>query len=67
MASDSIKTILQSWGNVLIANPKIEKEAERKLSICHTCPHREGYKCGACGCPLIAKSRGKSTCPKGKW
>jgi hypothetical protein len=67
MGKDSILTILQSWGNVIFVNPTIEKEAERKLLICNTCSHREGYKCGACGCPLIAKTRGKSTCPKDKW
>ena len=64
---DSIGTIIRGWGNVLVRNPIIEKEAERRLRICNTCEFRLNHKCGTCGCPLVAKARSTSNCPKNKW
>ena len=64
---DSIFTIIRAWGNVMVRNPRIDEEAERRLRICNTCVDRDKSKCGICGCPLIAKSRSTSNCPEKKW
>ena len=40
----------------------------RRLEICGECPARRGKRCGACGCYLPWKARGRVfRCPLGKW
>lgn len=61
------------------ANPTPEQQdlALERLAVCDDCEFKQsstvwdGYKCGACGCPLHKKiftpQRGATACPKGKW
>lgn len=45
----------------------VEKEAERRLTICAECPRLGAMFCKSCGCYLPAKVRSKSDCPENKW
>jgi hypothetical protein len=68
----TIKNIFVGWANFLkdrvgVLPPNIKMEAERRLEICATCPHRKGQNCGLCGCFLPAKATTESPCPAGKW
>lgn len=39
-----------------------------RLSICDSCPSRNGDRCTECGCNLTFKARGRAfQCPMGKW
>jgi len=61
------------------ANPTVEQQeiALERLTVCDTCEFKQpsklfnGYKCGACGCPLHKKIfssvSGPHACPKAKW
>lgn len=68
----SLKNILGSWASVLFeepnevhleraqtcnACPRKEKGLIKKLLPTFETESIEGYKCGECGCPLIAKIR----------
>lgn len=68
MNGKELVNMLQGWGDfVIIPSAAREPEAKRRLHICDMCPERKGTRCGACGCPLIAKARSDSGCPKDKW
>lgn len=39
-----------------------------RLLICQSCPERNGYSCGVCGCLLRVKAIGSDwDCPLGRW
>lgn len=43
-------------------------ERDQRKSICDSCEHNTGKRCGQCGCFLIALQKIKfSKCPLGKW
>jgi hypothetical protein len=43
-------------------------EYHRRLAICDACPRRNGEHCGACGCNISIKAKGKAwKCPLEKW
>ena len=68
----TIKNIFVGWANFLkdkagVLPPNVKIEAERRLEICSTCPHRKGQNCSLCGCFLPAKATTESPCPAGKW
>lgn len=57
-----------------LLNPKIERaadeEAERRMSICETCPRllKTTYQCKECGCFMKLKVKLEAAvCPLGKW
>lgn len=47
--------ILLAWWYVLIS--RNNEMSRKRLVICAHCELREGFVCGVCTCPLIAKSR----------
>ena len=68
------KTIVQSW--IAAANPsdKQLELAEKRYSICDSCPSKVKaiigyYKCNECGCPIQKKifSDVYNDCPLKKW
>lgn len=80
--------IAQGWARYYmkelgLLNPQVAREAERRLSICNTCPFRVGTTCSkkvsgknvvtdmmvvGCGCNIAKKSLADaSECPAGKW
>jgi hypothetical protein len=73
----NFKTIIQSW--IAAANPtELQLEiAEKRHSICDTCPSKKtitqklkiGVVCGECGCPIGKKifTPVKGACPLNKW
>lgn len=45
-----------------------EKEQKRRRSICEKCEHKQGVRCGLCGCFLLGISKWKpKECPAGKF
>lgn len=45
-----------------------KEQYQERLTICNTCPFREGKKCTKCGCAIHLKAKGKAfNCPEGKW
>jgi hypothetical protein len=69
----NIKTIAEGWYNVIrdelgVLPENIKQLAEKRLTVCSSCPQRKANKCSACGCPLISKTKSvKATCPLSKW
>ena len=44
------------------------EEQQRRRSICESCEHKNGKRCGLCGCFLYGISKLKyKDCPAGKW
>jgi hypothetical protein len=67
-----MRKIFQGWLRVFFRRLKTERIAKERMRICSTCPLKMKMAgidvCGACHCPLIAKTRSKdSQCPKGFW
>lgn len=57
-----MKNFVNGYKNALLRqNAEIERQAQRRLRICATCPKAKtvaGVKvCGECGCPLAALTR----------
>tara|TARA_R110002051_G_scaffold233122_1_gene294692 strand:+ start:500 stop:757 length:258 start_codon:yes stop_codon:yes gene_type:complete len=52
-----------------LSSEQDEKIFEARRSICNACPEKTILdRCGACGCPLAAKTRSMETeCPKKHW
>lgn len=66
--ANKLSAIVDGWKNVLWENPEAEKKAKIRAAICAKCEHNDGFKCRLCGCPLIAKTRSRTTlCPESKW
>ena len=73
----SISKIVEAWSISFNPNDKQKELAEKRWSICETCPHKVetfknkewSYICGACGCPLKKKvfTNEYDACPKGFW
>lgn len=69
----SLSRVVEGWLNMLFMNTnfvseEVKNEAKRRAAICKGCEFRTGHVCGACGCPIAAKSASmKEKCPKGFW
>ncbi len=73
--------IANAWIEVIKGNTT--EEHKRRSEICNKCELKEygdilsvindelinviGFRCGECGCPLIAKIRSTDKCPLKKW
>ncbi len=70
---DKIKTVAEGWYNLMrselnLLPENLKQMAEKRTLICSTCVHRQDSRCGACGCPLAAKTKSRdANCPKGFW
>lgn len=62
-----IKAFFTGW--ILAITFSDNREAKRKRSICRTCEHRKGFRCGLCGCPLkpLSLANEPKLCDAGKW
>lgn len=41
---------------------------QKRMKVCHMCPHLKGNKCEACGCFMNLKTELQATrCPYGYW
>ena len=65
-----LSEIFEGWKNLAFANPKVEEEAKRRITICvsNQCGKFKGNKtCALCGCYMPAKVRSTaSKCIIGK-
>lgn len=69
--------IVRAWRSKWNPSPAETELANKRLTICKTCPSRKEVikgsdffvLCGECGCPLEAKvhSPRKGACDLGKW
>jgi len=45
-----------------------KEKIESRVETCNACPHKEGNRCGICGCFLSLKSLAFWThCPDNRW
>ena len=76
-----IKQIIEGYFKLMFKDPKVEKIAKYRKSVCDVCP-KKGHlvnistlginikavqQCKDCGCILVAKQRSSSECPMNKW
>lgn len=60
--------IKEGFQNFLLAKEYTEKISEKRMTVCNSCPKRNGLRCGECGCVLALKTRCMSCeCPLQKW
>lgn len=64
-----LSEIYEGWKNLTFQNPRIEKEAEKRIKICVNCDKLNDRNfCTLCGCYMSAKVRShKSHCKIKKW
>jgi hypothetical protein len=68
MTKSKFFDIVEGWKNYVFKSEHAEKVAKARASICSTCEHNAGKRCGKCGCVLSAKVRSmNSKCPINKW
>lgn len=74
-----IGEVAEGWWNLIFKPEDIEKEAQKRISICNLCEYKDTTDkackvplsnpcCSLCGCPIASKTRStNSECPIGKW
>jgi hypothetical protein len=61
-----IRNVFTGW--YLVATSQNSELSKSRMEECRPCVHRKAYRCGLCGCPLIAKTRVKEEkCDANKW
>lgn len=72
-----IQQIIEGYFKLVFKDPKVEKIAKYRMSVCNACPSKGHListnkiklfeQCKECGCILSAKTRSSSECPLNKW
>ncbi len=62
------REITEGWYNDAFPTSEIEEMANKRVSICASCPNNINNTCKLCGCFLSKKTKSPtSKCPDGKW